>query len=55
VKKVRVNLYLSQAVKAELVKQCQVVGMGMGNYFAYLILREKERAENKEGEQIGNT
>ena len=45
-KKVRVNLYLSQTVKAELVKQCQVVGMDMGNYFAYLILREKERTEN---------
>ena len=45
-KKARVNLYLSQTVKAELVKQCQVVGMDMSNYFAYLILREKERVEN---------
>ncbi len=45
-KKARVNLYLSQIVKAELVKQCQIVGMDMSNYFAYLILREKERAEN---------
>ena len=45
-KKARVNLYLSQVVKAELVKQCQVVGMDMSNYFAYLILREKERTEN---------
>jgi hypothetical protein len=46
VKKTRVNLYLSQTVKTELVKQCQIVGMDMSNYFAYLILREKERAEN---------
>jgi hypothetical protein len=46
VKKARVNLYLSQTVKTELVKQCQIVGMDMSNYFAYLILREKERAEN---------
>ena len=45
-KKTRVNLYLSQTVKTELVKQCQIVGMDMSNYFAYLILREKERTEN---------
>ena len=45
-KRVRANLYLSQSVKEELMKQCQEVGMDMGNYFTYLILREKERAED---------
>ena len=45
-KKARVGLYLSQTVKKELDKQCQIVGMDMSNYFAYLILREKERTEN---------
>ena len=44
--KIRVGLYLSQTVKKELDKQCQIVGMDMSNYFAYLILREKERTEN---------
>ncbi len=45
--KLRVNLYLSKNVKDELLKQSRMLGMDMGSYFAYLIMKEKERLEKE--------
>lgn len=43
--KVRLNLYLNKEIKDEIRRQSKAVGMDMGAYFTYLVLRERDRME----------